>query len=129
MLTAQDLEKLGFLIGRWSGKAPNGSTFFEEYSRPEPTLVRSQRYKDASFSDAVDGSTVALKDGKLISTLGEFTWEAAVIEDGKVSFSPVNAPSSFSWRLIDADTVDVTQNWTEEKGAAQSYALELKRVR
>ncbi|WP_106515611.1 hypothetical protein [Allosphingosinicella deserti] len=128
VLTVEDLNKLSFLIGRWSGNAPDGRTFYEEYSRPEPTLMRSQRYKDASFSEAVNGSTVALKDGKLISTWGEFTWVATSVEDGRVSFSPMNAPSSFSWRRVDTDTVEVTQNWTDEKGAAQSYALELKRV-
>jgi hypothetical protein len=129
VLTTRDLDKLEFLIGRWSGEAPDGSVFFEEYSRPESTLLRSRRYKDASFSNAVDGSTVTLKDGKLISSWGKFSWEAAHVEDGQVVFSPVNAPSSFSWRRVDADTVKVTQNWTDEKGAAQSYALELKRVR
>ena len=92
-------------------------------------MVRSQRYKDASFADAIDGSAVALKDGKLISTWGEFTWEATSVAEGHVSFAPLNAPSSFSWRRVDANTVEVTQNWTDEKGAAQSYALELNRIR
>lgn len=129
MLTVQDLDKLEFLIGRWSGKSPDGSVFYEAYSRPEPTLMRSQRYNDASFSTAVDGSTVALSDGKLISTWGEFSWAAMSVGDGEVSFSPVNAPSSFSWRKIDADKVKVTQNWTDEKGVAQSYELELTRFK
>lgn len=128
VFTESDMAKLDFLVGRWSGQAPDGSTFYEEYSQPEPKLLRSRRYKDASFSEAVDGSTVALTDGKLISTWGQFTWEAKSVEDGKVSFAPLNAPSAFSWRRVDGNTVEVTQNWTDEKGAAQSYALELRRV-
>lgn len=128
MYTEQDLDKLSFLIGRWSGRAPDGSTFYEEYSRPEPTLLRSRRFNDASFSEATDGSTVALRDGRLISTWGKFTWDAKSIEDGEVGFAPVNAPSSFSWRRVDGDTVTVTQEWTDDKGATQSYTLELKRI-
>jgi len=128
VFTERDMDKLTFLIGRWSGKAPDGSTFYEEYSRPDPTKLQSRRFKDASFSETSDGSTVALRGGKLISTWGDYSWQATSVEDGTVSFSPLNAPSSFSWRRIDSNTVLVTQNWKDEKGAAQSYALELKRI-
>jgi hypothetical protein len=129
MFTEQDIGKLAFLVGRWSGQGPDGSTFYEEYSWSRPTQLRSQRYKDSSFSEAVDGSTVTLEEGKLISAWGEFTWEAAAVEDGKVRFTPIKAPSSFSWRRVDGDAVEVTQNWTDGKGVAQSYALRLSRVR
>lgn len=129
VFTAGDVAKLKFLEGRWSGNAPDGSVFYEEYDFPDAITLRSRRFPGASFARSTDGSTVTLRDGKLISTWGKFTWEAASVEDGEVTFRPLEAPSSFSWRRVSADAVEVTQNWTDEKGAAQRYALTLSRVR
>ena len=129
MFTVDDLNRLQFLEGRWSGKAPDGSVFFEEYDFPDQTTMRSRRYADASFAKTTDGSTVVLKDGRVISTWGEFTWEASQIEEGAVTFRPLDAPGSFTWRRIKLDVVEVTQNWKDEKGAAQTYSLTLNRIR
>ena len=129
MFTIADLNRLRFLEGRWSGKAPDGSVFYEEYDFPDQTTMRSRRYADASFAKATDGSTVALKDGKVISTWGEYTWEASRIEESAATFRLLNAPSSFTWRRLSLDAVEVTQNWKDEKGAAQTYSLTLNRMR
>lgn len=129
MFTTDDLARLRFLEGRWSGKAPDGSVFYEEYDFPDQTTMRSRRYPDASFAKSTDGSTIALKDGKVTSTWGDFTWQASELDEGKATFRPVNAPSSFTWRRLRADAVEVTQNWTDEKGAPQTYSLTLNRVR
>jgi hypothetical protein len=123
-----DIAALKFLEGRWSGKGPDGSTFYEEYSFANATTFLSRRYSDATFAKSTDGSTVSLEDGKIISRWGEYSWEADAITEGLASFRPLNAPSSFSWRRVDSDTVEVTQKWTDEKGAAQSYSLTLTRV-
>lgn len=129
MFDRQSMDHLSFLEGRWSGKAPDGSMFYEEYTRVDPATLRSSRYKDATFAEVTDGSVVTLKDGQITSTWGEFTWRAVTITDGLASFEPVNAPSAFTWRRVDAATVEVTQKWTDEKGAAQAYTLTLQRVR
>lgn len=129
MFTADDLGRLRFLEGRWSGKAPDGSVFYEEYDFPNQTTMRSRRYADASFAEVTDGSTVTLKDGKVVSTWGEFTWEALQIEEGAATFRPIKAPSSFTWRRLHQNAVEVTQNWKDQKGAAQTYALTLNRIR
>ncbi|RYG88928.1 MAG: hypothetical protein EON59_02920 [Alphaproteobacteria bacterium] len=123
------MKLLGFLEGRWSGTAPDGSIFYEAYDRPDAFTLRSRRYKDARFAEETDGSVVSLKNGQITSTWGKYVWRATGVSDGFASFEPVNAPSAFAWRRIDADTVEVTQKWTDEKGLVQSYALELRRVR
>lgn len=123
------MESLRFLEGRWTGTAPDGSVFYEAYDRIDPVTLRSSRYKDASFAERTDGSVVELKDGQITSTWGEYVWRASKIADGLASFEPVNAPSAFTWKQLDANTVEVTQKWVDEKGAAQSYALKLERVR
>ena len=128
MFTAPDLEKLDFLLGRWIGTGPDGKPFYEAYRRTGPTTLVSERYADETFSKIVDGSTVALEDGRITSTWGEFTWVADRIEDGLASFAPVNAPSAFTWRRLDSETVEVTQNWTDDKGVAQRYALTLRKI-
>ena len=128
VLTTVDLNQLQFLEGRWSGRAPDGSTFYEAYDFPDEQTFRSRRYPDATFTTSTDGSTVTLTDGKLISAWGEYTWEASEIGEGFVEFRPLNAPSAFSWRRLDTDTVEVTQNWTDEAGARQTYSLFLNRI-
>lgn len=129
VFTEQDLAKLKFLEGRWVGKAPDGSKFFEEYDFPSPDAFRSRRYEDASFAKSTDSSAVTVKDGKLISTWGQFTWEATRVEDGLAEFSPLAAPSSFTWKRAGSDAVEVTQKWIDEKGEAQTYSLALRKVR
>jgi hypothetical protein len=128
MFTASDLDKLDFLLGRWVGTGPDGKPFYEAYRRTGPTTLVSERYADETFAAIVDGSTVALEDGRITSTWGEFTWVADRIEVGLASFAPANAPSAFTWRRVDSETVEVTQNWTDDKGVAQSYALQLKKI-
>lgn len=128
MFTADDLGKLDFLLGRWVGTGPDGKPFYEAYRRTNATTLVSERYSDETFSKIVDGSTVALDNGRITSTWGEFIWIADRIEDGLASFAPANAPSAFTWRRVDSETVEVTQNWTDDKGVAQSYALTLKKI-
>lgn len=128
MFNEASIDQLNFLEGRWSGSAPDGSTFYEAYDRPDPLTLRSRRYKDATFTDVTDGSTVTLKDGQVNSTWGEYVWQASCIKDGYASFEPVNAPSSFSWKRVEPNIVEVTQKWTDDKGQPQSYSLQLERV-
>ncbi len=124
----EQFTQLRFLEGRWTGTTPDGSAFFEAYDFPQPTQLRSQRFADASFDTAVDGSTVSLLDGEVISQWGQFTWRATELGPGLARFEPIEAPSSFSWRRVGDDTVEVTQHWRDEHGEAQSYALTLRRI-
>ena len=126
--SVDEIQLLRFLQGRWSGRAPDGSTFYEEYDFPSPTTLRSRRFADATFGQSSDGSTVTLEEGEIVSRWGEFTWRASEVSDGFVAFEPLNAPSRFSWRRISADRVDVVQNWTDESGVAQSYIVQLSRI-
>jgi hypothetical protein len=68
MLTVSDFAHLRFLEGRWIGKAPDGSDFYEEYSFPNEREMRSSRYPNASFNASNDGSVVAWQDGQVTST-------------------------------------------------------------
>jgi glyoxylase-like metal-dependent hydrolase (beta-lactamase superfamily II) len=128
MYTSLDITRLKFLEGRWSGKAPDGKPFYEEYSFPNPTTMRSRRYADATFGKSTDGSTVSLEGDKIVSRWGEYSWEADSITQGVASFKPVNAPSAFTWRRVDPDKVEVTQKWNDDKGAAQESVLTLMRM-
>ena len=125
--TDADVFALGFLKGRWTGTGPDGKAFYEQYDFPDAIVLRSQRY-DETFTTPGESSTVFARGGDIISQWGEFTWKAAEVRDGYIAFTPVNAPSSFSWRRVDADTVEVLQQWTGEDGRPQSYAMMLKRV-
>ncbi len=128
MFDEKAFAQLRFLEGRWTGKGPDGKPFFELYDFPNAHTMRSQRFDSAAFDRSSDGSVVALKDGAITSTWGDFTWRATSLSADQIQFEPINAPSAFSWRNIGADEVAVTQNWTDEKGAPQTYTLTLKRV-
>lgn len=128
VFTQGAMDHLRFLEGRWSGNAPDGTIFFEAYDRQDANTLRSSRYKDATFSEVTDGSVVTFEDGQITSTWGEYVWRASNISDGIAEFEPVNAPSSFVWRRVNSDIVEVTQKWTDEKGKPQSYTLTLNRI-
>jgi hypothetical protein len=129
MFTESSFAQIRFLEGKWKGVGPDGKEFFEEYVLAEPSLFRSIRHADASFSKAMDGSTVALKDGTVVSTWGQFTWKASSISSNKACFEPINAPSSFCWERVEPDTVTVTQRWTGADGKEQSFVLKLSRLK
>lgn len=129
MFNESSFAQIRFLEGRWKGVGPDGKDFFDEYVLAEPTLFRSIRHADASFNNAVDGSTVALKDGVVTSTWGSFTWKATSLGATKACFEPLNAPSSFCWERVAPDTVTVTQRWAGSDGKPQSFVLTLHRVK
>lgn len=129
-MTAPDrLDDLEFLVGRWVGTGPDGKPFYEAYVRDDANTLRSERHADASFSQATDGSTVTVTEGEVKAIWGEYSWRADRIAPGFASFVPANAPSAFTWKKIDDDTVEVTQNWTDDAGTPQSYALRLLRAK
>ncbi|UXH76747.1 hypothetical protein [Roseateles amylovorans] len=129
MFNESSFSQIKFLEGRWKGVGPDGKDFFEEYVLAEPTVFRSIRHADATFSKATDGSTVALKDGVITSTWGQFTWKATSLSDSKACFEPVAAPSSFCWERVAPDTITVTQRWVGSDGKEQSFVLTLNRVK
>jgi hypothetical protein len=120
--------QLKFLEGRYKGVGPDNKPFYEEYVFAGPSLLQSNRYADATFAARTDGSTVALKDGVVTSTWGQFTWKAISLSPTKACFEPVNAPSSFCWERMDKDTVHATQRWTGADGKEQSYVVPLSRL-
>jgi len=128
MFNESDFSQIKFLEGRWKGIGPDGKEFFEEYVLAEPTLLRSLHYADATFNKATDGSKVALKDGEITSTWGEFTWRATSLTSSKACFEPVNAPSAFCWERAAPNSVTVTQRWTDGEGKEQSFVITLERV-
>lgn len=129
MFDSSSMDHFAFLEGRWVGTGPDGKPFYEGYRRIDAKTLISERYEDSTFSKIVDGSTVTLENGAIYSRWGDFSWRADDIRPGFASFAPVEAPSAFTWRRIDADTVGVTQRWTDEAGIEQEYALELKRTK
>ena len=128
MFTAADFSHLRFLEGRWEGTGPDGKPFYEQYSFPSETEMRSTRYSDGTFAEAQDGSVVSLSEGRVISTWNAFTWEASEIVAGKASFVPKSAPSSFCWEQVSDGAVQVTQRWTDQDGKAQQYVVPLRRL-
>ncbi|MDP3493468.1 MAG: hypothetical protein Q8R82_10155 [Hyphomonadaceae bacterium] len=125
--TQGDIAKLAFLEGRWQGAGPDGAPFYEQYDFPTPATLRSQRF-DAAFTTVSDTSTVSLEDGGVFSRWGDYSWKATEIADGYIAFAPVNAPSAFHWKKLDASTVEVVQKFTGEDGKPQTYTVLLKRI-
>lgn len=128
MLTADDFAHLRFLEGRWQGTAPDGSAFYEQYSFPGPQAMRTSRYADAGFERVEDGSDVALRGGRVVSTWKSYTWEATELAPGRACFAPVNAPSAFCWERVSDTEARVVQRWVDEHGAPQQYVVPLRRL-
>lgn len=128
VFSRDDFLQLRFLEGRWQGAAPDGSAFFEQYDFPDDSQMRSRRFADATFAQAGDSSTVSFREGEIVSQWGKFSWRVIEVAADKVCFVPIEAPSSFCWQRIDADTVHVTQRWVDENGTLQEYVVPLQRI-
>ncbi len=129
MFTESSFTQIRFLEGKWTGIGPDGKEFFEEYVLAEPGVFRSIRHANSGFNKATDGSTVALKDGVIVSTWGQYTWKAVSMNATKACFEPINAPSSFCWEQIAPDSVTVTQRWIGADGKEQSFVVKLTRFK
>lgn len=128
MFNESSFAQIKFLEGRWKGLGPDGKEFFEEYVLAGPGEFRSLRHADSTFSKSIDGSTVVLKDGEVVSTWGDFTWRAVSLSSTKACFEPINAPSSFCWEQLSENEVSVTQRWKDAEGKDQSFVLKLNRI-
>ena len=127
MFSMDEFAQLQFLEGRWKGSSPDGKEFFEEYDRPEPAVFQSRRFPNRDFSEHTDGATISFADGEVISRWGEYTWKASAIGADNASFEPVSAPSHFSWRRLDAATLEAQQRWTVD-GKEQEHTMRLTRL-
>ena len=129
MFTPSDFAHLRFLEGRWEGTGPDGAPFYEHYGFPSGTEMRSSRFADTGFTNAQDGSVIALEaDGRVTATWNTFTWEASALVVGKACFVPVNAPSSFCWERLSDRSAQVTQRWTDAAGDPQQSVVPLRRL-
>ena len=128
MFTQTDFNQLKFLEGRWEGADPKGNAFFEQYDFPDVVTLRSLRFPTSEFAKSTDTSTVTLKDGEIVSRWGDFSWRASEITRDKACFEPVNAPSSFCWKMASATALEVTQRWTDASGKEQTMTMALKRL-
>lgn len=127
--TAEQFAGLKFLEGRWTGTASDGTAFFEEYTFPDATTMRSRRFGDPSFVTMSDESKVTLEDGRIVSRWGEYSWQAAELGDGMIRFEAVAAPGGFTWRRVDPNTIEVQQRWRDPRGKPQSQILLLHRLK
>ncbi len=129
MFSQAEFKQLTFLEGRWKGTDPKGTAFYEQYDFPDAGTLRSLRFPTADFAASTDTSSVTLKDGVVTSRWGDFTWRATEIRRDTACFEPVNAPSSFCWKLVSANALEVTQRWKDASGKDQSMTMALARLK
>ncbi|THC43193.1 hypothetical protein [Massilia sp. Mn16-1_5] len=127
MFSLDDFGKLQFLEGRWQGQSSDGKAFYEQYDRPDQRTFRSRRFSDAGFTEHSDGSTISFLDGEVLSSWGEFTWRASEIGAAHATFAPVQAPTQFTWRRIDDNTLEARQRWSTD-GNEQQLTIRMTKV-
>ncbi|MBC9033206.1 hypothetical protein IAG41_12475 [Sphingomonas sp. JC676] len=126
--TAEQFATLKFLEGRWTGTAPDGTAFFEQYDLGA-TILRMRRFGDPSFVTMSDESQIMLEGGRIESRWDDHSWHAVELGDGLVRFEAIDAPNGFSLRRVDANTIEVQQRWRNAKGKPQMHALRLHRLK
>ena len=126
--TAEQFATLKFLEGRWTGTAPDGTAFFEQYAL-NATSLRMRRFGDPSFVTMSDESQITLEGGKIGARWDDHSWQAVELGDGLVRFEASDAPNGFSLRRVDANTIEVQQRWRDAKGKPQVHALLLHRLK
>jgi hypothetical protein len=127
--TVEQFAMLKFLEGRWTGTAPDGTTIFERYDFPDAKTLRMRRFGDPSFVTMSAESKVTLEDGRILSRWDSGSWQAAELGEGMVRFEAIGAPSTFTLRRIDADTIETQQHWRDSDGKPQGRTALLHRFK
>ena len=66
--TPVDFAHLGWLVGSWRGRLPDGGSFYERYRLLDDSTIAMRGYADSTFARATDSARITLRAG----TVAEF---------------------------------------------------------
>ena len=129
VVTRDGFQTLRTLQGTWRGLQPDGSRFYESYVFLDDTTIRSFGYPDSTFAQAVDSSTIALREGHVTTKGGSMAWLATRFDSNTVHFDPVQeASNSFTWIIHSRDAWTAQLDWRDSAGTPRSRTYQMERL-
>jgi hypothetical protein len=116
-ISATQFQSLRWLEGRWRGKAPAATPFYQEYAFLDDSTLATRTFADSAFRRATDSSEVRLRGGEVVNQSGSRRWAVTAIDTLRVRFTPVaHAHHAFTWRRESADVWTATLRWPARIG-------------
>src|SRR4026209_2380444 len=82
----KDFVSLGWLVGSWQGRLPDGRSFYERYRWVDDSTIKMRSFKDDTFSKATDSSRIMLRAGT-VADVGGARWIATRLDSTGVDFA------------------------------------------
>ena len=126
--TVDDFRRLHWMAGRWRGSAPEGTSFYEEYSVPNDSTIEQMSYKDSTFSAVTERSRIELRGGRVTNEGATARWVASRLDSTGVDFAPdKGARNAFTWTREGNDRWTATLRWNSDKGP-QTVVYRMQRI-
>ena len=124
----KDFVSLGWLVGSWQGRLPDGGSFYERYRWVDDSTIKMRSFKDDTFSKATDSSRIMLRAGT-VADVGGARWIATRLDSTGVDFaSEHDASNNFTWAKQSRNSWKAVLNSIDRNGKAQSVIYPMQRI-
>ena len=124
----KDFVSLGWLVGSWQGRLPDGRSFYERYRWVDDSTIKMRSFKDDTFSKATDSSRIMLRAGT-VADEGGARWLATRVDSTGVDFaSEHDASNNFTWARVSRNSWKAVLNSIDRNGKAQSVIYPMQRI-
>jgi hypothetical protein len=124
----KDFVRLGWLVGSWRGRLPDGGSFYERYRWVDDSTIKMRSFTDDTFSKATDSARILLRGGT-VADEGGARWLATRLDSTGVDFaSEHDASNNFTWARESRNSWKAVLNSIDRKGKAQTVVYPMQRI-
>jgi hypothetical protein len=126
--TLADFSRLGWLVGSWRGRLPDGGSFYERYRLLDDSTIKMRSFTDDTFSRATDSARITLRGGT-VADEGSARWIATRLDSSGVDFaSERDASNNFTWARQSPNSWKAILNSNDRSGRAQTVVYPMQRI-
>jgi hypothetical protein len=126
--TLADFARLGWLVGSWRGRLPDGGSFYERYRWLDDSTIKMRSFTDDTFSKATDSARITLRAGT-VADEGGARWLATRLDSTGVDFaSEHDASNNFTWARESRNSWKAVLNSIDRNGKAQTVVYPMQRI-
>lgn len=124
-----DFARLGWLVGSWRGRLPDGRSFYERYRLVSDSTIAMRSFEDSTFDRATDSARITLRAG-IVADEGSARWIATRLDSSGVDFaSERDASNNFTWARESPNRWKAILNSTDRSGKTQTVVYPMQRIR
>lgn len=124
----KDFARLGWLVGSWRGRLPDGGSFYERYRLLDDSTIKMRSFTDDTFSRATDSARITLRGGT-VADEGGARWIATRLDSTGVDFaSEHDASNNFTWARQSPNSWKAILNSIDRRGQPQTVIYPMQRI-